>query len=114
MNASIYKKINKYYKTINLEMINDIINKFNHILDLYIEYSGTLYFNEYSYGMFYSFNLLSLESIEGFEYVNTSNVIDMSYMFAWHDSLQELDLSNFNTSSVTKRNLYRFRFPFAN
>lgn len=40
MNDSIYKRINKYYKNINLEMVNNIINKFNHILDLYIDYTG--------------------------------------------------------------------------
>ena len=42
-----------------------------------------------------------LESIEGLEYLNTSNVTDMSEMFEGCSSLKNLNLSNFNTSKVT-------------
>ena len=44
--------------------------------------------------------LLSLRSIEGFEYLNTSQVTDMSRMFSDCESLTALDLSNFDTSKV--------------
>ena len=45
--------------------------------------------------------LRSLKSIEGFEYLNTSQVTDMSGMFAYCKSLTALDLSSFNTAKVT-------------
>ena len=35
------------------------------------------------------------------DYLNTSNVTDMSYMFGYCYSLTQLDLSNWNTSKVT-------------
>ena len=46
----------------------------------------------------------SLETIEGIEYLNTSEVTIMGYMF--HDciALKILDLSTFNTSKVTEMN----------
>ncbi|MCR5434246.1 MAG: BspA family leucine-rich repeat surface protein [Bacteroidaceae bacterium] len=43
----------------------------------------------------------SLTSIEHIEYLNTSNVTDMSRMFSGCSSLTSLDLSRFNTSNVT-------------
>ena len=49
-------------------------------------------------------DLLSLKSIEGFEYLNTSQVTDMRGMFAGCESLTALDLSNFDTSMVTEMN----------
>ena len=45
--------------------------------------------------------LRSLKSIEGFENLNTSQVTDMSQMFADCQSLKALDLSNFDTAKVT-------------
>ena len=45
-------------------------------------------------------NLQSLKSIEGFEYLNTSQVTDMSRMFSDCESLTALDLSNFDTAKV--------------
>lgn len=39
--------------------------------------------------------------IEGLENLNTSEVIDMSYMFYRCESLRNLDLQSFNTSNVT-------------
>ena len=43
----------------------------------------------------------SLKSIEGLEHINTSQVMDMSYMFSGCSSLTTLDLSRFDTSKVT-------------
>ncbi|MBR5063076.1 MAG: BspA family leucine-rich repeat surface protein, partial [Prevotella sp.] len=42
-----------------------------------------------------------LQCIEGLQYLNTSEVTDMSYMFDHCRGLTNLDLSNFNTSNVT-------------
>ena len=43
----------------------------------------------------------ALTAIEGLQYLNTSEVKDMSGMFAICESLTALDLSSFNTSNVT-------------
>lgn len=48
---------------------------------------------------FYTFTKLA--RIEGIEWLNTSEVTDMSYMFYRCVSLTELDLSHFDTSNVT-------------
>ena len=45
-------------------------------------------------------NCTQLTSIEGIEYLNTSDVTDMSYMFHYCSSLTSLDVSHFNTSEV--------------
>ena len=42
-----------------------------------------------------------LTTIEGLEYLNTTNVTDMSSMFYWCYSLTTLDLSSFDTTNVT-------------
>ena len=44
---------------------------------------------------------INLTSISGIEYLNTSNVTDMSQMFSNCPKLTSLDLSNFDTSNVT-------------
>ena len=44
--------------------------------------------------------LSALESISGLQYLNTSDVTDMSGMFAYCKSLTSLDLSGFNTENV--------------
>ena len=46
-------------------------------------------------------NMKKLETITGMEYLNTSQVTKMSYMFYFCTSLTSLDLSNFNTANVT-------------
>ena len=51
------------------------------------------------YGWFNEFEHLTV--IEGIENLNTSNVIDMAFMFADCEKLTSLDLSNFNTANVT-------------
>ena len=43
----------------------------------------------------------NLESITGLEYLNTSEVTNMGFMFYFCSTLTSLDLSNFNTSQVT-------------
>ena len=53
-----------------------------------------------------------LSSITGMEYLNTSKVTDMKYMFNGCKKLTEIDLSHFNTSSVTSE--YGFEGMFSN
>ena len=43
----------------------------------------------------------NLQSISGFEHLNTANVTNMSNMFTYCYALDNLDLSSFNTSCVT-------------
>ena len=45
-----------------------------------------------------------LKSIEGLDYLNTSEVTDMSGMFLGCSSLTEIDFSHFDTSQVTNMN----------
>ena len=45
--------------------------------------------------------LQSLKSIEGFEYLNTSQVTEMRGMFHFCQSLTALDIPSFNTAKVT-------------
>jgi len=47
------------------------------------------------------FEFYELTTIEGLTNLDTSEVIDLSYMFAQCQKLQSLDLSSFNTSKVT-------------
>ena len=47
------------------------------------------------------FNMLNLQSITGMEYLNTSEVTNMVFMFDACIKLSSLDLSHFNTSKVT-------------
>ena len=52
-----------------------------------------------TYCWFYS--MLNLESVTGLQYLNTSEVTNMSSMFSSCGVLTSLDLSSFNTSKVT-------------
>ena len=45
--------------------------------------------------------MVNLESITGMNYLNTSEVTDMSYMFSNCENLTSLNVSHFNTSKVT-------------
>ena len=67
---------------------------------LYINSDGRVVANENSSGLFYSFSILN--EIENLEYLDISNVTDMSWMFYSCSSLASLDLSSFNTSNVTR------------
>ena len=46
-------------------------------------------------------NMVNLESITGLNYLNTSQVTNMAWMFCYCSKLATLDLSKFNTSKVT-------------
>ena len=48
------------------------------------------------------FNMQNLQSITGMEYLNTSEVTNMVFMFDACIKLSSLDLSHFNTSKVTE------------
>ncbi len=51
--------------------------------------------------------MTNLESITGLNYLNTSEVTDMSCMFGWCAALRSIDLSHFNTSKVnTMQNMF--------
>jgi surface protein len=45
--------------------------------------------------------MYNLTSIEGIDYLNTSEVTNMAYMFSYCESLPSLDLSSFDTHHVT-------------
>ena len=47
------------------------------------------------------YNCKALKQIEGLEYLNTSKVKDMGYMFSGCEALTSLNLQNFNTQKVT-------------
>ena len=49
-------------------------------------------------------SMTNLTSITNLSYLNTSQVTDMSNMFASCSSLESIDLSNFNTANVTNMN----------
>ena len=52
-----------------------------------------------TYSWFY--NMANLQSVEGMNYLNTSEVTNMAWMFGYCSSLTSLDLSSFNTAKVT-------------
>ena len=52
-----------------------------------------------TYDWFY--NMANLQSIQGLNYLNTSEVTNMAWMFGYCSSLKSLDLSSFNTAIVT-------------
>lgn len=60
---------------------------------------GPVVANEKSVGLF--LNLSQVQNIEGLEYLDTSHVSDMSYMFSGMKNLRNLNVSNFNTTQVT-------------
>jgi len=53
--------------------------------------------------------LENVVSIEGLAYLDTSNVTNMNYMFAYTGSLTTLDVSSFDTSKVTSMSLMFWR-----
>ncbi len=65
---------------------------------LYIQGENKIIANEDSSYLFSKFS--SLKSIEGLEYLDTSNVINMENMFAHCSNLTTLNLSNFNTPNL--------------
>lgn len=69
------------------------------IYTLHVQSNGKIYANPDSSNLFSFFN--NLKVIRGFEYFDTSKVINMSFMFTGYNGDQPLNLSYFNTSSVT-------------
>lgn len=66
---------------------------------LYLQGENGILANPNSSNLFYNF--YDVTTIEGIEYLDTSNVMNMRYMFANCSSLTSIDLSPFNTSKVT-------------
>ena len=69
------------------------------LYNLYIASSYEIYAPDNCYGIFRDFT--NLKTIDFSNNFNTSNVINMSYMFSLCSSLINLDLSNFSTQNVT-------------
>ena len=76
-----------------------VLNEDGNTYTIYIQGDGKVIANEDSSYLFYRFE--DLESIEGLEYLDTSNVTHMSSMFYGCSSLTTLDVSSFDTSMVT-------------
>ncbi len=79
------------------------------LFTLYLQGNGGIKANEDSNSFFGAFT--SLETIEGLEHFDTSNVVNMWAMFSECSSLKSLDLSSFDTSNVTEISLM---FNFCN
>jgi len=122
---SLYSYLNKYVSKTTLDSITKIefndIERTNNVISgtnldisknqdysvtailndnvLYIQYSGTLRFNENSSRVFQGFK--SVQEITGLEYVDTSNVKNMSHLFSDSFALRTVNLTQINTSNVT-------------
>ena len=79
-----------------------VLNDDGRTYTIYLQGPGKIIANKDSSYLFCEF--YKLESIEGLEYFDTSNVTNMSYMFYLCTNLTELDLSYFDTSKVTNMN----------
>lgn len=66
---------------------------------LYIQGNNGIEASPNSKYLFFNFSIL--ESIEGLEYLDTSQVTNMASMFYGCNNLQSLDISSFDTSNVT-------------
>jgi len=77
-----------------------VLNEDGQTYTIYLQGPGKILANENSTDLFYNFT--KLVSIDGLEYLDTSNVTSMLAMFYGCSSLTNLDLSNFDTSKVTK------------
>ena len=77
-------------------------NKDGKTYTIYIQGDGTIIANENSSELFGGFG--NLVSIEGLELLDTSKVINMSYMFESCEKITNLNLGNFDTSNVTDMN----------
>ncbi len=76
-----------------------VLNEDNNTYTIYMQGNGKIEANEDSSGLFYNFT--KLESLEGLEYLDTSEVKNMHAMFYKLGAIESLDLSNFDTSNVT-------------
>ena len=75
-----------------------VLNEDQSAYTIYLQGNGKIIANKNSSYLFYDF--VYLWSIEGLEYLDTSQVENMSYMFSETYFLEEIDLSNFDTSQV--------------
>ena len=76
-----------------------VLNEDGNTYTVYIQGPGKVIANKNSAYLFSNFT--KLESIEGLEYLDTSQVTDMGMMFNSCSNLTSLNLSNFDTSQVT-------------
>ena len=98
-----------YYDNLRWERSGDVrtISTVNRIFKYGEEVTKIVFDNSFSEArptstaFWFSGGLKSLKEIDGFEYLNTSNVTNMSCMFDGCSSLSTLDLSHFDTSNVT-------------
>lgn len=73
---------------------------------LYIQADNGISANKNSSYLFNEF--IALESIDGLNYLDTTNTEDMSFMFGWDSALTSVDVSMFDTSKVTTmQNMFR-------
>ena len=76
-----------------------VLNDDGSTYTIYLQGPEKIIANQDSSYLFCEFD--KLETIEGLEYLDTSNVTNMNHMFSTCESLIKLDLSNFDTSNVT-------------
>ena len=79
-----------------------VLNDDGKTYTIYLQGPGKIIANEDSSYLFCEFD--KLESIEGLEYFDTSNVTNMSSMFYLCTNLKELDISDFDKLKVTNMN----------
>ena len=75
-------------------------NNYKVVESVVFDESFKKYYPTLCYQWFYGMNKLS--SITGLENLNTGKATGMAYMFSQCESLKSIDLSNFNTASVTE------------
>ena len=75
-----------------------VLNEDTTTYTIYLQGPGKIIANENSSNLFSKF--YKLKSIEGLEYLDTSQATNMKWMFGWND-VESLDLSKFDTSQVT-------------
>ena len=76
-----------------------VLNEDGSTYTIYIQGDGKIIANSDSSYLFYDF--VKLESVEGLEYFDTSNVVNMNMMFCNCRNLVSLNVNFFDTSNVT-------------
>ena len=76
-----------------------VLNEDGNTYTIYLQGPGKIIANKDSSYLFAYFS--KLQTIEGLEYFDTSDVTNMSFMFGYCHSLRKLDVSSFDTSNVT-------------
>ena len=83
----------------NIDMVQNVCTNYSSIKNIVFDESFKTYAPTSLSGFFGGCE--TLETISGFEYLNTANVEFMDYMFYGCSALKSLDLTNFNTAKVT-------------